>query len=243
MATNSPCSLGSAVSSGWNELTSTDPWRHKHGLGDGLGRGGGQGGQHLDPGADPLHHRGPDEHGMDRRTVHARHGQVALEGGSLTAEAVPAHGQVDQPEVVAGRPDRRGRRRPAGSSRRRSRRPAVPPRAAGPGAPPYRRSRAGGTGWSTRRPAGSGRAGRRGPRAGVPGGPAGASASKVATCSRTSPWRASTPTVTGAPHGSAGPRPAHQPRSARCTPSDSISCPAMASPRPVETLATSSASV
>lgn len=57
-------------------------------------------GQHLDPIADLLDPRGPDEHGPEWWAVEPGQFDVVFEAGELTTESVAAGSDVDQPEVV-----------------------------------------------------------------------------------------------------------------------------------------------
>src|SRR5829696_8019381 len=64
-------------------------------------------GQHLDVRPDVLDPRRPNEDGA-HGPVRTLDVEVRLEGGDLAAERVPAHGHVDQPEVVAVEHDHAG---------------------------------------------------------------------------------------------------------------------------------------
>src|ERR1700733_13985518 len=57
-------------------------------------------GEHLDPGPDILDPRRPDEH-RTQRLAQPRELEIGLERGDLAPEGVSAHGDVDEPEVVA----------------------------------------------------------------------------------------------------------------------------------------------
>ena len=120
-------------------------------------------GQDLDAVADPLDDGRPDEHGVERRAVEPGDVEVGLERVDLAPEGVAPHVDVDGAEARAGRGDRRGPRRPAGSC------PAQVPNAGSPlGQPLGQRLEqavwppAASTWWSTRRPAAPGRRPRRG---------------------------------------------------------------------------------
>src|ERR1700722_13681922 len=71
-------------------------------------------GEHLDPGADILDPRRPDEHCPQRR-AQPRELEIGLERGDLATERVAAHRDVDEPEVVAVEHDHAG----AGAEHRR----------------------------------------------------------------------------------------------------------------------------
>ena len=105
MSANSACTRWSPVSSGWNEVASSDPLRTATILSL---RHGGHPGQDLDPGADRLHPGRADEHGPDR--LGSERGKAphpprrSPPGGRTRCAARPCRGHRSAP----GRPDRPG---------------------------------------------------------------------------------------------------------------------------------------
>src|SRR3954452_19478324 len=71
----------------------------------GLSRAGLDRRQHLHRVTDPLDHRRPDEHAVDRPSIDAAHREIGLEAVELPAEPVAADTDVDAPDrPLAGPP-------------------------------------------------------------------------------------------------------------------------------------------